>query len=127
MRISDWSSDVCSSDLTKNIVQFMGLESADAGMAPTFWQFQQYPAEFRHKISVIHDGIDTKVCVPNPDASIAIKTPAGALTTLLQGDEIVTFVLRNLEPYRGFPQFMPPADILQIGRAPVRDRVCQSV
>src|SRR3546814_9674740 len=87
----------------------MGLESADAGMAPTFWQFQQYPAEFRHKISVIHDGIDTKVCVPNPDASIEIKTPDGALTTLRQGDEIVTFVVRNLEPYRGFPQFMRAA------------------
>src|SRR3546814_6282054 len=90
----------------------MGLESADAGMAPTFWQFQQYPAEFRHKISVIHDGIDTKVCVPNPDASIEIKTPDGALTTLRQGDEIVTFVVRNLEPYRGFPQFMRAAEII---------------
>src|SRR3546814_21109747 len=90
----------------------MGIESADAGMAPPFWQFQQYPAEFWNKISVIHDGIDTKVCVPNPDASIEIKTPDGALTTLRQGDEIVTFVVRNLEPYRGFPQFMRAAEII---------------
>jgi glycosyltransferase involved in cell wall biosynthesis len=90
----------------------MGLEAADAGMAPTFWQFQQYPQEFQHKISVIHDGIDTKVCVPKADASIEIKAPDGTVTTLRQGDEIVTFVVRNLEPYRGFPQFMRAAEII---------------
>jgi glycosyltransferase involved in cell wall biosynthesis len=81
-------------------------------MAPTFWQFQQYPQEFQHKISVIHDGIDTKVCVPKADAAIEIKTPDGTVTTLRQGDEIVTFVVRNLEPYRGFPQFMRAAEII---------------
>lgn len=97
---------------TKNIIQFMGLESADAGMAPTYWQFQQYPEEFRHKITVVHDGIDTRVCVPNREAAIEIKTPDGAVTTLRQGEEIVTFVVRNLEPYRGFPQFMRAAEII---------------
>src|SRR3546814_5165621 len=91
MRISDWSSDVCSSDL------FMGLEAADAGMAPTQWQFQQYPQEYRHKISVIHDGINTRVCAPDREASIEIKAPDGAVTTLRQGEEIVTFIVRNLD------------------------------
>src|SRR3546814_14029061 len=89
MRISDWSSDVCSSDL-----------------------FQQYPQEYRHKISVIHDGINTQVCAPDREASIAIKTPDGAVTTLRQGEEIVTFIVRNLEPYRGFPQFLRAAEII---------------
>lgn len=102
---------------TKNIVQFLGLESADAGMSPTHWQFQQYPEEFRYKISVIHDGIDTTVCAPDPDASIEIKTAEGATTTMKQGDEIVTFVVRNLEPYRGFPQFMRAAEIIQKRRS----------
>ncbi len=97
---------------TKNIVQFMGLETADAGMSPTYWQFQQYPPEFQYKISVIHDGIDTKVCSANPDASIEIKNTDGAVTTLRQGEEVVTFVVRNLEPYRGFPQFMRAAEII---------------
>lgn len=98
---------------TKNIVQFIGLESADAGMSPTYWQFQQYPEEYRYKISVIHDGIDTSVCAPDPDASIEIKTADGVTTALKQGEEIVTFVVRNLEPYRGFPQFMRAAEIIQ--------------
>ncbi len=97
---------------TKNIVQFMGLEAADAGMSPTFWQFQQYPAEYRHKISVIHDGIDTSICQPNPDASIEIRNTDGAVTTLRQGEEVVTYVVRNLEPYRGFPQFMRAAELI---------------
>lgn len=95
---------------TKNIIQFIGLESADAGMTPTFWQFEQYPEEYRQKISVIHDGIDTEVCRANPDANIEIKNTDGVVTTLHQGEEIITFVVRNLEPYRGFPQFMRAAE-----------------
>ena len=97
---------------TKNIVQFMGLEAADAGMSPTLWQFEQYPPEYRHKISVVHDGIDTKVCAADPEASIEIKNTDGATTTLRQGEEIVTLVVRNLEPYRGFPQFMRAAELI---------------
>lgn len=97
---------------TKNIVQCLALEAADAGMSPTYWQFEQYPPEFRHKISVIHDGIDTRVCAPDPDATLEIRTPDGATKTLMQGDEAVTFVVRNLEPYRGFPQFMRAAEII---------------
>lgn len=97
---------------TKNIVQFMGLEAADAGMSPTYWQFEQYPAEYRSKISVIHDGVDTSVCVPRDDASIEIKNTDGNTATLRKGEEIVTFVVRNLEPYRGFPEFMRAAEII---------------
>lgn len=97
---------------TKNIIQFMGIEAADAGMSPTYWQFQQYPEEFQYKISVIHDGIDTKVCVPDSGAFLEIRNTDGMTTRLSQGEEIVTFVVRNLEPYRGFPQFMRAAELI---------------
>lgn len=97
---------------TKNIIQFLGLEAADAGMSPTYWQFQQYPPEFQSKISVVHDGIDTSICTPKADASIEIKNTDGNTTVLRQGEEIVTFVVRNLEPYRGFPEFMRAAEII---------------
>ena len=97
---------------TKNIIQFMGIEAADAGMSPTYWQFQQYPEEFQYKISVIHDGIDTKVCVPDSGAFLEIRNTDGVTTRLNQGEEIVTFVVRNLEPYRGFPQFMRAAELI---------------
>ncbi len=97
---------------TKNIIQFLGLEAADAGMSPTYWQFQQYPEEYRYKISVVHDGVDASICVANPDASIEIKNTDGTTSTLRQGEEVITFVVRNLEPYRGFPEFMRAAEII---------------
>lgn len=94
---------------TKNIVNFMSLESADAGMSPTFWQYQQNPAEYQYKVSVIHDGVDTKACRPDPDATFTL--PNGR--TLSREDEVITYVARNLEPYRGFPQFIEAVQKIQ--------------
>jgi glycosyltransferase involved in cell wall biosynthesis len=51
---------------------------------------------------VIHDGIDTAYLLPNPAASLTLN---GQLT-LTKADEIITFVSRNLEPYRGYHIFM---------------------
>lgn len=93
---------------TKNIVNFMSLESADAGMSPTFWQYQQNPREYHYKVTVVHDGIDTKVCKPDEDATLTL--PNGRVLT--RKDEVVTYVARNLEPYRGFPQFMKAVETL---------------
>lgn len=87
---------------TKNLVNILSLENADAGMSPTYWQFKQNPLEYQYKISVIFDGIDTKVCKPDPDAIFTLDDRRA----LSRADEVVTYVARNLEPYRGFPQFM---------------------
>lgn len=78
------------------------LVHADAGLSPTAWQASTYPASLRQMISVIHDGVDTDMMQPNPDASLTL--PTGAL--LHAGDEVLTFVNRNLEPYRGYHIFM---------------------
>ncbi len=78
------------------------LVHADAGVSPTHWQASTYPASLRPMISVIHDGVDTTVVAPNPDATFAL--PDG--TILRAGDEVLTFVNRNLEPYRGYHIFM---------------------
>ncbi|MDB6001629.1 MAG: glycosyl transferase, group 1 [Rhizobacter sp.] len=40
-----------------------------------------------------------------PDASVHFTVP-GCGITLSAADEVVTYVARNLEPYRGFPTFM---------------------
>lgn len=87
---------------TKNLIQDNALATADAGICPTFWQFEQYPEEYRYKISVIHDGVDTKVCMR--DDSAALQLPDGRVLT--RNDEVITYVARNLEPYRGFPTYM---------------------
>lgn len=78
------------------------LVHADAGVCPTDWQASTYPDSIRGMLRVIHDGVDTDVLVPNAAASFAL--PDGS--TVRAGDEVLTFVNRNLEPYRGYHIFM---------------------
>ncbi|MDZ4093503.1 MAG: glycosyltransferase family 4 protein [Paracoccaceae bacterium] len=75
---------------------------ADAGVSPTRWQASTYPPVLRDRIEVIFDGIDTDQMAPNPDARLALADGR----VLHAGDEVLTFVNRNLEPYRGYHTFM---------------------
>lgn len=81
----------------------LALVSADCGLAPTQWQRRQFPSELQQKIEVIHDGIDTDRIAPDPSARVTLKRQS---LVLQPGDEVVTFVSRNLEPYRGYHIFM---------------------
>jgi len=83
------------------------LVSCDAGMCPTSFQKNQFPKLFADKIAVIHDGIDTELYQPVPGARL--KLPDLDLTHV---DELVTYVARGMEPYRGFPEFMTALKIL---------------
>jgi len=87
---------------TLNAVNLMGLEAADAGQTATEWQHSTYPKRYRDMISVAHEGIDTERVKPDPDAKLIL--PDGR--ELTRADEVVTYVARNLEPYRGFHIFM---------------------
>ena len=78
------------------------LESCDAGVSPTLWQKSVHPAVYHDKIEQIFDGIDTDIVKPIPDAGFTL--PNGR--TVRRGERIVTYVSRNLEPYRGFKPFM---------------------
>lgn len=109
----------------KNTNTLVQLSTFDAGISPTRWQASTFPELFRNKISVIHDGIDSSVLQPNPGATLTLKLDSGDLLTLSKKDEIITFVNRNLEPYRGYHIFMrslpsllkqcPNARILLVG------------
>ncbi|MEA1672450.1 glycosyltransferase [Nitrospirillum sp. BR 11163] len=91
----------------KNSVLLHGLQAMDWGVTPTRWQAQRFPADVQHRITTLHDGVDTDLVRPDPTATLTVM-PEGASTplTLRPGDEVVTFVNRNLEPYRGFHTFM---------------------
>ena len=78
------------------------LVHADAGVCPTEWQASTYPASIRGMLRVIHDGVDTDVMVPNPAARFELPDSR----VVKAGDEVLTFVNRNLEPYRGYHIFM---------------------
>jgi glycosyltransferase involved in cell wall biosynthesis len=84
------------------------LNDMDAGVSPTHWQKGQYPSLFRDRISVVHDGINAGLCKPNADASLPL--PSGR--RLSRRDKVVTYVARNLEPMRGFPQFVRAMGLL---------------
>ena len=87
---------------TKNTTNLLCLESGNWGICPTHWQYAQFPTEYRYKLSVIHDGIDTSLVTPNSNTKI--KLASGV--ELGRDTEVVTYVARNFEPYRGFPSFM---------------------
>lgn len=86
----------------KNTNQLLAFLDAERGIAPTEWQKSLYPAHIREKIDVIHDGIDTNFLRPNERVSMSLN----GQRSLSRADEIITFVNRNLEPYRGYHQFM---------------------
>jgi glycosyltransferase involved in cell wall biosynthesis len=98
-----WSLDDSCRLRTRNTVHLLSSEMCDVAMAPTHWQRSVFPAEWQPKIQVIHDGIATERVRPNPAASYAVP---GKNMRLSATDEVVTYVARNLEPYRGFHMFM---------------------
>jgi glycosyltransferase involved in cell wall biosynthesis len=87
---------------TKNANSLLALDAMDWGISPMAWQRNTNPLRYRDQISVIHDGVDTDRLRPDPQASFTV--PGGP--TFSRGDEVVTFVNRNLEPLRGFHIFM---------------------
>jgi glycosyltransferase involved in cell wall biosynthesis len=78
------------------------LLHADRGISPTEWQASRHPPQLRQMIDVIFDGVDCDRLAPNADARFILDNGR----TLRPGDEVLTFVNRNLEPYRGFHTFI---------------------
>jgi len=87
---------------TKNITNLLSLHAADIGISPTAWQRSLYPPQYQPKLRLIHEGINTEAARPDPSAWIQL----GSGLTFTRKDEVITYVSRNLEPYRGFHVFM---------------------
>ncbi|MCH2165237.1 MAG: glycosyltransferase family 4 protein [Marinovum sp.] len=86
----------------KNLNNRLHFEFAEAGISPTRFQAETFPKAMLDRITVSHDGIDTQAVQPNPDAKLQV----GADRVLTRDDEVITFINRNLEPYRGYHIFM---------------------
>lgn len=89
---------------TRNAPILNDLWACDRGISPTRWQHSQFPAEFRHKLDILHDGIDTDYFAPDGEAALKLDG-----LDLSDAEEIVTYTARGMEPYRGFPQFIEAA------------------
>lgn len=98
--------DAASRIRLKNAFYSLQMGDVKAGLSPTHWQRSTFPDPFRSRISVVHDGIDTNQIRPNPQATLKLKTSDGSEFELSRDDELITFVNRNLEPYRGYHIFM---------------------
>ncbi|MFN7834433.1 MAG: glycosyltransferase [Burkholderiaceae bacterium] len=82
----------------KNALHLLNLEMCDAGVSPTEWQRSLHPKAYQFKLSLIHEGINCDYL--QPDSSAVLTLADGR--TFRFGDPVVTYVARNLEPYRGF-------------------------
>lgn len=107
---------------TWNMVHQNSFFAVDGGVTPTQWQASVFPAAMRQGLGVVHDGIDTDALRPDPAARFTFADGR----SLDAQDEVITFVSRGLEPYRGFHVFMralpellrrrPRARVVIVGR-----------
>lgn len=107
----------------KTANQLLNLEISNWSITPTQFQRNTFPKAWHNCISVIHDGVDTnKACPASSPKPVSLDDG-----TILRPDEkIITFVNRNLEPYRGCHTFIraipeiqrlaPDAKIVIVGK-----------
>jgi glycosyltransferase involved in cell wall biosynthesis len=94
---------------TWNALHNLNLEHCDVGVSPTQWQRSRHPGIYLPKIALAHEGIDTDLL--RPDAHAQLTLPNGH--TVKAGEPVITYVARNLEPYRGFHSFMRALEKVQ--------------
>lgn len=88
----------------RNAPILVDLAACDFGLVPTEYQKSQFPAGIADRLKVLHDGVDTETYAPKAGARLVLPG-----LDLSHADEIVTYVARGMEPYRGFPEFMAAA------------------
>lgn len=84
----------------KNAVNLLALANPGLGQTPTRFQRGTYPVWARPRIRLVPEGVDLDACRPDP-ASRARPFVLGPLR-VAPGRPLVTYVARDLEPYRGF-------------------------
>lgn len=88
----------------KNAINHIALNLGQHGHSPTRWQWSTYPDWARERIELLWEGVDLDVCRPDPAARRKPLTIGGM--TIKPTDRLVTYVSRDLEPYRGFHLMM---------------------
>lgn len=92
-----------------NSMHLLNLEQCDIGIAPTHWQRSLFPRAYHSKVHVIHEGVPLQIPEDVPVSSVQLESGY----VLEAGKSIVTYVARNLEPYRGFHSFMRSIPYIQ--------------
>jgi glycosyltransferase involved in cell wall biosynthesis/cephalosporin hydroxylase len=93
---------------TNNAMIMLDLLNCDRGWTPTHYQRDFFPAEWRNKIEVIFDGIDTEVYHRKDGAEARIRE----MYKIDPSHRIVSYVARGFEMIRGFDVFVRAAKIV---------------
>ena len=92
----------------KNYLIDLAMIDAKYAILPTRFQAKSFPGRYSKKIKVIHEGIDKTLFELPRLKELTINNEI----RLSEGIPVVTFISRNLEPMRGFPEFMRSLPIL---------------
>jgi glycosyltransferase involved in cell wall biosynthesis len=103
---------------SKNAINLLALTNPGHGFTPTQFQHATYPDWARPNITVLPEGVNLDVCKPNPALRQRVVTLGGY--KVKPGDKLVTYVVRDLEPYRGFHIMMRALPRLLAARPDVR-------
>jgi glycosyltransferase involved in cell wall biosynthesis len=87
----------------RNALNRLSFAASNWGHTATAWQRSLFPTAMQAEISLVHEGVDTDRVQPDPDAWLKLARDDIVLT---RNDEVISYVARNLEPYRGFHVFM---------------------
>ena len=94
---------------TWNAQTLLELADCDIGVVPTHWQKQQFPEHLSSRLRVVHEGIDVNLL----KTLKYLKAPLHDVLPKNEEVEVLTYVARGFEEYRGFPQAMQAIDLLQ--------------
>ncbi len=111
------ATDDCPRIRAKNAINHLALTLGGHGQTPTRWQLSTYPDWAQKQITLLPEGVNLDVCKPDP--SVRRKPLTIGDKTIAPDAKLVTFVARDLEPYRGFHVMMRALPYLQRARKDV--------
>ncbi len=102
--------------VARNLHLTQSMMAADIILTPTLWQKFVHPKILWPQILVLHEGISVDNI--RADRRDSVTLPNG--WTINKGDRVVSYVSRNLEPYRGFDVFFQAMRLLAKAAPDVR-------
>lgn len=88
----------------KNTVNLLALTNGGWGFCPTIWQHSTYPDWARRRITLVPEGVNLDS--NRPDPAIREETQDFGGFAVGPNERLLTYVARDLEPYRGFHTIM---------------------
>ena len=94
---------------TWNAQVLLEMADCDLGVVPTHWQKAQFPEHLSSRLQVIHEGVDVSLL----NSLKGTQTQRHEALPRDPNIEVLTYVSRGFEEYRGFPQAMKALALLQ--------------